>query len=177
MRRTACQLVNGLRVVGFALAALIILTGRTVRADEPVQPALSMSEIRSLRQVARDAPCAVITALYLRQNQADAPRGELFLEHIPSAEDIRSLLDRSSAQIQQEVTLWTRMNPYSSASFYLRVGWTRVAIREGYMLVTTSADLVDRTGKPFTPPHSIEAAQVLQAQGSFHLLSQSPTTL
>jgi hypothetical protein len=104
--------------------------------------------------------------------QWPASERELYLQRLPTSEDVDDLFDRE----HRWDWISLRRNPYSDAPFFIRISWTATALGAGSVLLTTSAELVNDVYQPLTPRHIAEPrTTVLLTPAGVFLMGDSLT--
>lgn len=140
---------------------------------------LTTADIASLLDMAGTYPCATLAMLQILQSGLELKDGSLYLEHIPTPEQVGHVLGRvsvgRSAALEQEL----QRNPYSGAAVFVQVRWQATPSGTDAYAVRFQAQLVDRSGHPLLPKHPIEASATVLVEGDsirvlFPHASQTP---
>jgi hypothetical protein len=120
-RRLAIQVI-----VAFALIVpglLLSAAGVSAQGSRGEALDLSAKDLDVLRSVSAENGCAVLGLLYLQGKGAPIADGMLYVDRVPSVEEIHSALDASGAARASIVAGMLRTNPYSGLQGRVRIQW------------------------------------------------------
>jgi hypothetical protein len=144
-KRTACILA----------LALVTPIGNCGAAEAPGAPA-PPAYLRSIREIASSYPCAMLALLHIISDPKVAGDGTLYIEQIPSRENVQGIVDELAAGDSGGLAAALRNNPYSTDDYLLRIDW-KTAVGGNANTLVFEAELIDRSGASLAPRHLLEA--------------------
>lgn len=134
---------------------------------------LSASERTSLEAIASSKRFAALALFYIYSAHSTADSGTFYFDEVPTQATILALIEMKNKSTTDNFYP-VQPSLYSATEFLVEIRWSKHIVSSGITIVSTSTQIVDRTGEPLRPSHVLEpVTNVLLLNDTFRLIEPS----